>query len=102
MAQEPVGAVELDRAKEHLRGRLVLSQENATMRMNRIGRAHVTGSEYLTLDEHLQRISDVTVDSVQALAQEYWTPERFSMAAIGPQTSLADRAAEALSPHLAG
>ncbi len=100
LASEPVTEAELARAKEHLKGRLVLSLESPTMRMNRIGRALVTGAEQLTIDEHLARIAAVSADDVQALAAELWTPERFSLASIGPDGDLMRRAAGAFCATL--
>ena len=100
LATQPIDETELVRAKENLKGRLVLSLESPTMRMNRVGRALVTGAEQLTMDEHLTRVAAVTADDVRALAEEFWTPGRFSLAAIGPDVDLIARAASAFSPAL--
>ena len=78
---------ELRRAKDHLKGRLVLSTESPGSRMNRIGRAMVTDTEMLTIDEIIDRAEAVTAADIQALAQEFWQPESFSVAAIGPDES---------------
>ena len=101
LADEPLSGRELDRTKDHLKGRLVLSLESATTRMNRIGRASVTGSEILSLDQLVERIDAVTAADVQALAQEMWRPERFSLAAIGSDRSAIREAAEAFAEGLA-
>ena len=101
MAEEPVPAAELTRAKEHLKGRLVLSLESPVMRMNRIGKAAVTDTEMLTIDEIIARIDAVEAEDVQALAIDYWRPEGLSLAAIGPSGDAVRRAVEGLSPALA-
>lgn len=101
MADEPITAEELRRTKEHLKGRMVLSLESAGTRMNRIGRACVSGSELLSIDELIDRIEAVTADDVQALAQEFWRPERFSLAAIGSDGDAIREAAAAFSEALA-
>ena len=101
LVEEPVPAEELTRAKEHLKGRLVLSLESPVMRMNRIGKAAVTDTEMLTIDEIIARIDAVEAEHVQALAAEYWRPEGLSLAAIGPNGDAVRRAAEGLSPALA-
>lgn len=80
---EPVGAEELDRAKEHVKGRLVLSGESTAARMSRIARAILHGLPLLTLDEMLARVDAVTVDDVSALASELFAEERLSAAAVG-------------------
>lgn len=101
LAGEPLGDTELQRTKDHLKGRLVLSLESASTRMNRIGRACVTGTELLTIDELVAAIDAVTPDDVQSMAQEIWRPERFSLAAIGSDTEAIREAAEAFSANLA-
>ena len=49
----------------------------------------------------IDRIEAVTSDDVQALAQEFWRPERMSAAAIGPSPDAIRAAVERLSPALA-
>ncbi len=42
---------ELERAKENMKGRLLLSLESTSARMTRIGKATVTGVEIVPIDE---------------------------------------------------
>ena len=100
MGEEPVPAAELDRAKQHLKGRLVLSLESAATRMHRIGRAVLTGTELLEVDEIVERIDAITADDVQALGAEFWDPSRLSIAAIGPSEDAVRDAAGRLAPNL--
>jgi predicted Zn-dependent peptidase len=100
LGDELLSAEELGRAKDHLKGRLVLSMESSGTRMNRIGRAVLTGTELLTVDELVDRIDAVTVDDVAALAREYWRPEGLSAAAIGPRGEAIRTAVGRLSPQL--
>jgi predicted Zn-dependent peptidase len=102
LAAEHLPAEELRRAKDHLKGRLVLGLESPGTRMNRIGRALLTGTELLTIDEITERIEAVTADEVQALAQDHWQPELLSAAAIGPSADVIRAAADLLSPALVG
>ena len=101
IAVETVPADELRRAKEHLKGRLVLSLESPAMRMNRIGKATVTGTELLPIDRIIDRIEAVTAMDIQELAAEYWQPESLSLAAIGPDPDAVRRAVVGLAPSLA-
>ena len=78
-------AEELQRAKDHLKGRLVLGMESSGTRMNRIGRSVLTGTELLTIDEIIARVDAVTAEDVLELAREHWQPETMSAAAIGPE-----------------
>ncbi len=100
MGEEPVPPGELARAREHLKGRLVLGLESPSTRMHRIGRAVLGGTELLDVDEIIARIDAVTADDVQALAREYWDPSRMSVAAIGPSADPVRRAASHLAPDL--
>jgi predicted Zn-dependent peptidase len=100
LADEPIPAGELARAKDHLRGRLVLSMESSGTRMNRIGRTLLTGGELLTVDELIERIAAVTADDVRDLAAGHWQPEQMSVAAIGPSAAAIEAAAGDLSPQL--
>ena len=59
---------ELERAKENLKGRLLLSLESTSSRMTRLGKALVTGAELVRVDETVARIAAVTAEEVAALA----------------------------------
>lgn len=100
MGEEPVPADELARAKEHLKGRLVLGLESPATRMHRIGRSVLSGTELLDVDEIIARVEAVTADDVLALAREFWDPSGLSIAAIGPRTEAVRAAAEHLAPEL--
>lgn len=81
--REPVTADELDRAREHVKGRLVLAGESTAARMSRIARAVLHDLPLLSLDEMLARVDAVNVDDVSSLAGELYAEERLSAAAVG-------------------
>jgi predicted Zn-dependent peptidase len=91
---------ELDRAKENLRGRLLLSLESTSARMSRLGKALVTNSELPSIDETLARIEAVTDADVSALAGALYAPERLSAAGIGPSERRFRSALGRLNPAL--
>ncbi|MFN8109515.1 MAG: pitrilysin family protein [Thermoleophilia bacterium] len=101
LADAPVPAEELRRAKDHLKGRLVLSTESPGTRMNRVGRALVTDTELLTIDEIIERVEAVSAADIQALADEFWRPEGMSAAVIGPDADAIRAGLARLSPSLA-
>lgn len=84
----PVSDEELSRAKEHVKGRLVLSSESTGARMSRIGRATLFDLPILSLDEMLDKVDGVSVDDLTELATELYAPERLSAAGVGPSESL--------------
>ena len=86
---------ELVRAKEHVKGRMVLSSESTAARMGRIGKSVLFGLPVLTLDELLERVDAVTSEDVAELARELYAPDSLSAAAIAPSE---DRFRAALAP----
>ena len=83
LGDEPVSAEELGRAKESVKGRLVLSSESTAARMSRISRATLFGLPIDSLDEMLAKVDAVTVEDLTALATELYGPERLSAACVG-------------------
>jgi predicted Zn-dependent peptidase len=75
---------ELSRAKENVKGRMVLSSESTAARMARIGKAVLFDTPLLTLDELLAEVDGVTQDQVADLARELYAPGSLSAAAIAP------------------
>jgi predicted Zn-dependent peptidase len=74
---------ELTRAREHVKGRIVLSMESTANRMHRLGRSVLTGMPLLSPDEVIARLDAVDRDQIHALAQEFYVPDSLSAAAIG-------------------
>jgi len=74
---------ELERAKEHVKGRMVLGLESTSARMSRIARAILYDLELLSLDEMLARVDAVTAEDVGELAREHYDPAHLSAACIG-------------------
>jgi predicted Zn-dependent peptidase len=92
---------EVERAKENLKGRIMLSLELTSNRMSRLGRSLVTDSELLSLDQILAEIEAVDVDSVAQLAAMLLAPEKLSVAGIGASEDRFRDAAARVAPHLA-
>jgi len=63
-----ITAEELHRAKESLKGSLVLSLESTRARMTRLGKNEVTHGECLSIDDLVARVDAVTGDDVSGLA----------------------------------
>jgi predicted Zn-dependent peptidase len=92
---------ELNRAKENLKGRVVLSMESTSTRMNRLGKSLVTDSEILTVDSVIAHLDAVEREDVCALAAELLAPGRLSAAGIGPSEERFLQAVERVTPSLA-
>jgi predicted Zn-dependent peptidase len=86
---------ELQRAKEHVKGRMVLGLEATAARMSRIARSELHAVPLLSLDEMLARVDAVTEQDLAELARELYDPGRLSAACIGPSE---ERFRAALAP----
>lgn len=75
---------ELRRAKNHLKGSLMLSLESTSSRMSNLARQELYFGRFSTLDEILSSIEAVTREDVQSLAQEFFRPEQISATVLGP------------------
>jgi predicted Zn-dependent peptidase len=91
---------ELERAKENLKGRIMLSMELTSNRMSRLGKSLVTDSELLSLDQILAEIEAVDADSVAQLADVLLPAEKLSVAGIGPSQERFLDAVERITPAL--
>lgn len=61
---------ELKRGKGALRGGLVLGLEETNARMTRIAKGELLYGEYLSLDETLNKIDEVSLEDIKALAEQ--------------------------------
>ncbi len=101
LREQPATPDELARAKENLKGRVVLALESTGARMNRLGSEVLAGAPLLSLDEVVRRIDAVSLDDLSALVEELWAPDRLSAAGIGPEESRFEEALGAVGPALA-
>ncbi len=92
---------ELERAKENLKGRIMLSMESTSNRMSRLGKSLITDTELLSLDRIIAEIDAVEQESLAELAGVLLAPERLSAAGIGPSEERFLSAVERVSPSLA-
>ena len=91
---------ELERAKENLKGRMLLSLESTSNRMSRLGKSLVTDTELLSLEELIERIDAVTTEDVAGLAGELLALDGLSAAGIGPDEGRFRAAVERVNPAL--
>jgi predicted Zn-dependent peptidase len=81
--EEPISSEELRRAKDHLKGSLMLSLESTSSRMSNLARQELYFKDFLTLDEMLENIEAVNRDEVQKIAQEFFRTENVALAMLG-------------------
>ena len=91
---------ELERAKENLKGRIMLSMESTSNRMSRLGKSLITDTELLSFERIIAEIDAVDADMLAELAAVLLAPERLSAAAIGPRQEVFHAAVERVNPAL--
>ncbi len=92
---------ELERAKESLKGRIMLSMESTSNRMSRLGKSLITDTELLSFERIIAEIDAVEPDQVAELAGLLLTSDRLSVAGVGPSEERFHAAVERVHPGLA-
>ena len=100
LREDGVSAEELDRSKENVKGRILLSLESTASRMNRLGLAVLSDLPLLSIDEVVERIESVSLEEVNGLLRELLAPDKLSAAAIGADEEIFRAAIEPLAPGL--
>lgn len=83
LKESPVGVEELRRAKDHLKGSLMLSLESTSSRMSNLARQEMYFRRFLTLDELLVSIELVTREEVQQIAREFFHDQPVAVTVLG-------------------
>jgi len=109
IASEQIGEIaagnvrpeELARAKENLKGRVMLSMESTSNRMSRLGKSLITDTELLSIERIMAEVEAVEADALAELAGVLLAPEKLSAAGIGPDEGRFLAAVEHVNPGLA-
>lgn len=86
MKTKSLAKSELQRAKAQLKGSMLMSLESTSNRMMRLGNGELYFGEYTPLDSIVKNIDAVTVDHVQAVAQQLFDTERFTTVILSPES----------------
>ena len=92
MKRGPVPEAELRRAKDHLKGSLMLSLENTASRMSHLARQEIYFDRHFGLDETLAGVERVTDFDVQRVAQDLFANGSLAATVLGPSVPAIDRA----------
>lgn len=84
LRREPVPEDELERAKQFVRGRLLLSLEDSFAVSSWYARQELLGPDVLEPEESLARLEAVQAADVQALAAEIFRQSHLNLAIVGP------------------
>ena len=83
LKNEPVPEEELHRAREHMKGSLLLSLESTGSRMSNLARQWLTYGRFYSLDELAAAIDAVTAGEIQEVARRCFQPGKIGLAAVG-------------------
>jgi len=88
LKDEPMSGDELRRAKDHLKGSLMLGLESTSSRMSNLARQEMYFDRQLSLDETLRGVEAVTHDDVQRVTDELFTPASLAATVLGAVNGL--------------
>jgi len=74
---------ELTRAKDQLKGNILMGLESSNSRMANLARQEIYFGQFFTADEIIARIEAVQPAEVQAMAQRLFDPERIAVTLLG-------------------
>lgn len=70
IADKGASDTEIQRAKEHIKGSMILGFEDNTTRMTRLGKAATYQTEILSIDELVEKVNNVSANEVKRVARE--------------------------------
>ena len=82
--REPVPESELRRAKDHLKGSLMLSLENTASRMSHLARQEIYFDRHFGLDETLAGVEAVTAEDILRVAADLFSNGSLAATVVGP------------------
>jgi predicted Zn-dependent peptidase len=74
---------ELLRAKDQLKGNILMGLESSNSRMANLARQEMYFHQFFTAEEVITRIAEVDAAQVQAMAQRLFAPERIAVTLLG-------------------
>jgi len=83
LKQNAISEEELKRAKDQLKGGLMLSLESSTARMSNLARQEMYYDRFFGMDEIIARIQAVTLEDLLQSANELFRPELIAVTVLG-------------------
>ncbi|MEX0638995.1 MAG: pitrilysin family protein [Balneolaceae bacterium] len=87
LRSQPVPPQELKESKSQLKGKLLLSQESMNNRMTRIAKSELYFNRYISLDELVEKIDEVTDEQIMEFSKSFFDPDQYSEALLTPEDS---------------
>ena len=83
LKETQLSAEELTRAKDQLKGNILMGLESSNSRMANLARQEMYFRQFFTVDEIIARIDAVNAEQVQAMAQRLFDPEKIAVTLLG-------------------
>lgn len=83
LKENAVDAEELRRAKDHLKGSLMLSLESTGSRMSSLARQYMNFGKFFTLDEIIAKIEAVTAEDLMEIARKFFRTDDIALTVLG-------------------
>ena len=88
LKQNLVPEDELQRAKNQLKGSLMLSMESSTARMSNLARQEMYYNRFFGMNEIIDRVQAVSVEDVLENANEFFRSDQIAVTILGNLTGL--------------
>jgi predicted Zn-dependent peptidase len=88
LKDEPLPVSELQRAKDHLKGSLMLNLESTSSRMVHLARQEIYFDRQFGLDETLEGVERVKLDDIQRVARELFADGALAATVLGAVNGL--------------
>lgn len=85
---EKIPEKELQQAKAHLKGKLLLSQESTSNRMNRLAKSELYFNRFITLDELVEKIDEVSAEDIKEFSEAFFDKDSYSETLLVPEKKL--------------
>jgi predicted Zn-dependent peptidase len=83
LKQELLSEEELTRAKDQVKGNILLGLESSNARMANLARQEMYFHEFITVEDIIARIGEVNATQVQEMAQRLFDPARIAVTLLG-------------------
>jgi len=83
-ARDGISRAELDKAREMVKGRMLLSMENSRNVAGWYGAQEMLTGKIMTIDEVTQIIENITLEDIRRVAGGLFSAEKLNLAIVGP------------------
>ncbi|MFI5305136.1 MAG: M16 family metallopeptidase [Nitrospiria bacterium] len=84
LRNEGLTSRELRKAKDHLKGSMMLGMESTSSRMGQMAKDELYFGRFFSMEEVIRDIESVTKESVFMIANQIFDPNHFSLSTLGP------------------